>query len=144
MAIYKFPRLINKGEQITLFGYCSSRRDYTYIDDIIDGALATNEYDENIYEIINLGKNRAVQLLKLVETIQEALGLEANKNHAPEVSGNVEQTWADISKAKEFLGYSPNCDLEKGLDVFVEWYLKSVNLVLLVAFHLLNYTFLCS
>jgi UDP-glucuronate 4-epimerase len=122
LAIHKFLRLMNNGEQITLYGDGSSRRDYTYIDDIIDGVMAAIDYKDSMYEIINLGNNRTVQLLKLVEAIEEASGIEADKTHAPEVPGDVEQTWADVSKAKELLGYSPNYDLEQGLENFAAWY----------------------
>ncbi|MDR8393384.1 GDP-mannose 4,6-dehydratase [Aliifodinibius sp. S!AR15-10] len=123
LAIHKFLRLMSNGEQITLYGDGSSRRDYTYIDDIIDGVMAAIDYTDSMYEIINLGNNRTVQLLELVEAIEEASGIEAdNKTHAPEVPGDVEQTWADVSKARELLGYNPNYNLYKGLKKFVQWY----------------------
>lgn len=122
LAIHKFLRLMSNGEQITLYGDGSSRRDYTYIDDIIDGVMAAIGYEDSLYEIINLGNNRTVQLLELVEAIEKASGIEADKTHAPEVPGDVEQTWADVSKAKKLLDYSPNYNLEKGLKNFAEWY----------------------
>ncbi|MGM0582471.1 MAG: NAD-dependent epimerase/dehydratase family protein [Bacteroidota bacterium] len=124
LAIHKFLRLMSNGEQITLYGDGSSRRDYTYIDDIIDGVMAAIDYDDSIYEIINLGNNRTVELLELVEAIEEASGIEADKTHAPEVPGDVEQTWADVSKAKELLSYNPDFDLKKGLSNFVNWFIK--------------------
>jgi UDP-glucuronate 4-epimerase len=125
LAIHKFLRLMSNGKQITLYGDGSSRRDYTYIDDIIDGVMAAIDYDKSSYEIINIGNNRTVQLLELVEAIEEASGIEANRTHGPEIPGDVEQTWADVSRAKELLGYSPNYDLEKGLKNFAEWYKQS-------------------
>ena len=112
-------------EQITLYGDGSSRRDYTYVNDIIAGVMAAIDYTDTMYEIINLGNNRTVQLLELVEAIEEASGIEADKTHAPEVSGDVEQTWADVSKAKELLGYEPNYDLERGLKNFVQWFFNN-------------------
>lgn len=125
LAIHKFLRLMSNGEQITLYGDGSSRRDYTYIDDIIDGVMPAIDYKDSMYEIINLGNNRTVQLLELVEAIEKASGIEADKTHAPEVPGDVEQTWADVSKAKELLGYNPDFDLDKGLTNFVKWYQRS-------------------
>lgn len=122
LAIHKFLRLMSNGEQITLYGDGSSRRDYTYINDIIDGVMSVIDYDDSLYEIINLGNNRTVQLLELVEAIEEASGIDADKMHAPEVPGDVEQTWADVSKAKKLLNYNPDFDLEKGLSNFVNWF----------------------
>jgi len=122
LAIHKFLRLMSNGEQITLYGDGSSLRDYTYIDDIIDGIMAAIDYNDSMYEIINLGNNRTVQLLELVEAIEKASGIKADKTHVPEIPGDVEQTWADVSKANKLLDYSPNYDLEKGLKNFAEWY----------------------
>ncbi|WP_138430270.1 GDP-mannose 4,6-dehydratase [Fodinibius saliphilus] len=122
LAIHKFLRLMSDGEQITLYGDGSSRRDYTYIDDIIDGVMAAISYDDSMYEIINLGNNRTIQLLELVEALEEASGIEADKTHAPEVPGDVRQTWADISKAEQMLDYRPSYDLHNGLYNFVKWY----------------------
>lgn len=122
LAIHKFIRLMNEGKKITLYGDGSSRRDYTYVDDIIDGVMAAVEYDKSDYEIINIGNNRTVQLLELVEAIDEVSGRELEHVFGPEQPGDIDQTWADISKARELLGYTPNYDLEKGLREFVEWY----------------------
>lgn len=122
LAIHKFLRLMNSGEKITLYGDGSSRRDYTYIDDIIDGVMAAIDYDKTKYEIINLGNNRTIELLELVEAIEKASGIKVNRTFGPEQPGDVHQTWADVSKAKEMLGYSPNYNLNKGLENFVEWY----------------------
>jgi UDP-glucuronate 4-epimerase len=122
LAIHKFLRLMSNGEQITLYGDGSSRRDYTYIDDIIDGVMAAIEYEDSMYEIINLGNNRTVQLLELVEAIEEASGIESNRTFGPEVPGDVHQTWADINKAKDLLDYNPDYSLKQGLEKFVQWY----------------------
>ena len=122
LAIHKFLRLMSNEEHITLYGDGSSRRDYTYIDDIIDGVMAAINYTDTMYEIINLGNNRTVQLLELVEAIEEASGMEADKTYASEVPGDVKQTWADVGKAEGLLEYSPNYNLQKGLKNFVSWY----------------------
>jgi UDP-glucuronate 4-epimerase len=125
LAIHKFLRLMSSGEQIILYGDGSSRRDYTYIDDIIDGVMAAIDYKDSMYEVINLGNNRTVELLELVKAIEKASGIEAEKKHGPVIPGDVKQTWADISKAKKLLGYSSNFNLIKGLTQFVNWYNKS-------------------
>lgn len=122
LAIHKFLRLMSNGEQITLYGDGSSRRDYTYIDDIVDGVMAAIEYEDSMYEIINLGNNKTVKLLELVEAIEETSGIVAKKVHAPEVPGDVKQTWADVSKAEKLLNYEPDYDLKEGLKKFIEWY----------------------
>jgi len=113
---------MTNGNQITLYGDGSSRRDYTYVDDIIDGVMAAVNYDQSMYEIINLGNNRTVELLELVEAIEDASGIEPNRTFGPEQAGDVHQTRADVSKAETLLGYSPNYSLEKGLANFVDWY----------------------
>lgn len=102
--------LMSNCEQITLYGDGSSRRDYTYIDDIIDGlpaealaqegVMAAIDYNDSMYEIINLGNNRTVELLELVEAIEEASGIAPNKTHGSEIPRNVKPIWADISRAK--------------------------------------------
>lgn len=122
LAIHKFLRLMSNGDPITLYGDGSSRRDYTYIDDIIDGIMAAIDYNDSMFEIINLGNNSTFALLELIEVMEKASGLEANKTFGAKRPGDVPQTWADIDKAKRLLDYSPGVDLEKGLNNFVEWY----------------------
>ena len=122
LAIHKFLRLMRKGEPITLYGDGRTRRDYTYVDDIVDGIMAAIGYRGSMYEIINLGNNRTVELLELVEAMERASGLTANKAFGPEQPGDVRQTWADVGKAGELLGYKPDYDLEKGLARFAEWF----------------------
>lgn len=122
LAIHKFLRLISKGKPITLYGNGSTRRDYTYISDIIDGIMGAIKYQDSKYEIINLGNNRTVKLLELVESIEQASGLVAKKKFAPEQPGDVKQTWADLGKAEELLGYNPDFDLKEGLLRFAEWF----------------------
>ncbi len=122
LAIHKFLRLMDEGKEITLYGDGSSRRDYTYVSDIVQGIAAAVEYDESDYEIINLGNNRTVSLLTLVETLEEAAGITAKKTFGPEQPGDVKQTWADIQKAQSLLGYQPQVGLKEGLENFVKWY----------------------
>jgi UDP-glucuronate 4-epimerase len=120
LAIHKFAKLIEQGNPIPVFGDGSMRRDFTYIDDIIDGVTAAMDKCSG-YEIYNLGESRPVRLDKLIEQIEIALGRKAVINRLPEQPGDVKQTYADVSKAEKQLGYSPNTLLEDGLREFVKW-----------------------
>ncbi|MBD3614979.1 MAG: GDP-mannose 4,6-dehydratase [Gracilimonas sp.] len=125
LAIHKFLKLMNEGKKITLYGDGSTRRDYTYIDDIINGVMAAIEYKDSMYEIINLGNNQTVELLELVEAIEKASGISAKKTFGPEQPGDVKQTWAEVEKANKFLNYKSNYSIEKGLVKFSQWYRKN-------------------
>ena len=120
LAIHKFARLIEAGEAIPVFGDGSMRRDFTYIDDIIDGVVAAMDTC-NGYEIYNLGESRPVRLDELILAIEKALGKEAIINRLPEQPGDVKQTYADVAKAQKELGYSPKTEIAAGLDDFVRW-----------------------
>jgi len=122
LAIHKFLRLMSEGKEITLYGDGSTRRDYTYIDDIIDGVTAAIDYNDSMYEVINPGNNQTVELLELVEALEKASGITAKKTFGPEQPGDVKQTWADVGKAAKLLVYSTDFDLEKGLSTFTHWY----------------------
>lgn len=124
LAIHKFLRLMSEGKEITLYGDGSTRRDYTYIDDIVDGVMAAIDYKDSMYEVINLGNNQTVELLELVEAIEKASGITAEKKFGPEQPGDVRQTWADVEKASEVLGYDADYSIDKGLVEFCEWYKK--------------------
>ena len=123
MAIHKFTRLIDQGEEIPVYGDGSSKRDYTYIDDIIQGVMAAIEKDFD-YEIINLGESRVTDLLTLIHLIEENLGKKAKLKFLPFQPGDVPITYADISKAKRLLGYHPQVPIEEGIKRFVIWYKK--------------------
>lgn len=121
LAIHKFARKMIKGEPIPIYGDGSSRRDYTYIDDIVRGIRAAMEYDKTMYEVINLGNNHTVSLLEMVKTLEEALGVKAKLEFLPPQPGDVPQTWADVEKARKLLGYEPSFSFKKGICYFVEW-----------------------
>ncbi len=121
MAIHKFTRLIDEGMEIPLFGDGTSRRDYTYITDIVDGVERAIERCEG-YNIYNLGESQTVELNHLIRLLEEALGKEAKINQLPDQPGDVPVTFADISKAKRELGYSPHVSIQEGVPRFVEWY----------------------
>lgn len=121
MAIHKFTKLIKNGEPITIYGDGTSERDYTFITDIVDGIMLALEKDVR-FEIINLGNSDTVELKYLIELIEKAVGKEANKIYKPEHPRDVKITYADISKARELLGYSPKVKIEEGVKKFVSWY----------------------
>ncbi len=121
MAVHKFTRLIDTGQPVPMFGDGSSRRDYTYVDDIMQGVLNAIDRCEG-YEIFNLGESRTVALIDLIRLIEQYLGKEAKIKRLPEQPGDVPITYADITKARQKLGYNPRFPLEEGLRRFVEWY----------------------
>lgn len=122
LAIHKFTKAILRGEPITLYGEGNSSRDYTYIDDIIQGVIAAIDYDKTKFEIINLGNHYSVPLKELVSELEVVLGREALIDYLPEQAGDVPKTYADISKAQHLLNYHPNTKLKEGLLQFVTWF----------------------
>ena len=122
LAIHKFAKLIAAGKPIPVFGDGTTRRDYTYIDDIIAGVRAAIDYDQTNYEIINLGESRTVELRELISIIENALGERAEIDWQPVQPGDVPQTFADITKARRLLGYNPQTQIEEGIKRFVEWF----------------------
>ncbi|MDZ4796650.1 MAG: GDP-mannose 4,6-dehydratase [Bryobacteraceae bacterium] len=125
LAIHKFSHLMTAGYPIPFYGDGSTRRDYTFVDDITSGIAAAMNYTSSGYEVFNLGNDRTVTLKELVSGLEEALGVRAAIDWQPEQPGDVPQTWADISKAKRMLGYNPATTLQSGLARFADWYLNS-------------------
>jgi UDP-glucuronate 4-epimerase len=121
MAIHKFIRMIDRGEKIPIFGDGSSRRDYTYIDDLIDGILAVIRYHRG-FEVYNLGESQTTSLKELIRLIEKAIGKKANVKTLESQLGDVSVTYADITKAKRMLKYQPGVKMEEGIKRFVEWY----------------------
>lgn len=124
LAINKFTRMMMDGEEITMYGDGSTSRDYTYIDDIVDGVIRACGYvdiNENVYEIINLGSNSPVSLKEMIAIIGRVLGVEPKIKQLPMQPGDVDRTYADVTKAKELLGYEPKMSFEEGIRKFVEW-----------------------
>ena len=124
LAIHKFARLISQGQPIPIFGDGTTRRDYTYIDDIISGVVAAMQYDQSQFEVINLGESQTVELRRLVELLERALGKGAIIDHQPLQPGDVPLTYADVGKARRLLGYEPQTNIEAGIDRFVDWFKK--------------------
>ena len=127
LAIHKFAKLISEGKPIPVFGDGSTRRDYTYSDDIIAGVRAAIDYDKTNYEVINLGESRTVELRELIALIETELGRRAEIDRQPLQPGDVPQTFADISKAKRLLNYNPQTQIETGIKRFIEWFKASHN-----------------
>lgn len=122
LAIHKFSKLISEDKPIPLFGDGTTRRDYTYVDDIIQGVRAAIDYDASDYEIFNLGESQTVELKYLIGLIEENLGKKAIIERKPLQPGDVPQTFADISKSRELLGYNPRTKIEEGIKKFTDWF----------------------
>jgi UDP-glucuronate 4-epimerase len=121
LAIYKFARLITAGKPIPVFGDGSAARDYTFISDILDGIMACTQKEFG-FEIFNLGESQIVQLNQMIALLEDALGKKAVIDRQPLQPGDVPLTFADISKARDRLGYQPRVRVEQGIPRFVEWF----------------------
>ena len=122
LAIHKFARLIDGGKPIPVFGDGTTKRDYTFIDDILAGIINSIEYNKTPYEIINLGESQTVELNYLIELLEKEIGKKAIIERKPLQPGDVPITYADISKARNLLNYNPETKIEKGLKLFIEWF----------------------
>lgn len=121
LAIRKFSQLILEGKPIQMFGEGTTRRDYTFVDDIIQGVRAAIDYTASDFEIFNLGESQTIELKRLIELLEENLGVKAIIQQQPLQAGDVPQTFADISKAKKLLGYNPQTKIEEGIRRFTDW-----------------------
>ena len=124
LAINKFTRAILKGEPITLFGDGTTSRDYTHINDTIQGIEKALAYLKG-FDIFNLGESDSISLSKLVSLLERSTGEKADINYLPLQEGDVLQTFADISKSKRILGYNPVVNIEDGIRNYIEWYRSS-------------------
>ena len=122
LAIHKFARLISEGRPIPVFGDGTTRRDYTYVDDIVAGVRAAMGYEESDYEVVNLGGSRTVSLSELIALLEGELGQKARIDRQPTQPGDVPRTFADVTKARRLLGYDPQTPIEEGIRRFVEWF----------------------
>lgn len=124
LAINKFTNLMLNNDEIPMFGDGTTSRDYTYIDDIVDGIIKSIQYVENnndVYEIINLGNSSPISLKEMINTIGKVLNIEPKIKQLPMQPGDVDRTYADITKAKNMLGYEPKTSFEDGIRKFIEW-----------------------
>jgi UDP-glucuronate 4-epimerase len=124
LAIHKFTDSIYHGRPIQQYGDGTTRRDYTYVDDIVQGVLGALKYRRTPFEIFNLGENQTTTLTDLIVSIENALGKKAIIEHLPEQQGDMPLTCADIDKARALLGYQPRVKISEGIPKFVDWYLK--------------------
>jgi UDP-glucuronate 4-epimerase len=125
LAIHSFTRAIFEGRPIAQFGDGSTRRDYTYIDDILDGVTASLGYAGQFCDVFNLGENQTTTLAELIALIENAVGKKAIIERKPEQPGDVPVTFADITKARALLGYNPRTKIAEGIPKFAEWFLRS-------------------
>lgn len=129
LAIYKFTKLIDEGKEIPFFGDGSTSRDYTYVDDIVKGVMLLSNYVENnnnVYEVSNIGGSDPVSLKEMVEVIEEVLGKTAKINRLPMQPGDVNRTYADLTKIKNLVGYEADNTFKEGIEKFTKWYFKKV------------------
>jgi len=124
LAIAKFARLLLADQPIPFYGDGSTRRDYTFVYDIVDGLLAALRYEGSLYEIINLGNHHTVSLSELVAVMEKTFGKKAILERLPAQEGDVPQTFADIEKAHRLLGYAPKYNMERGVQAYAEWLQK--------------------
>jgi UDP-glucuronate 4-epimerase len=125
LAIHKFARLMAAGEELPMFGDGSSQRDYTYVEDILQGVEGALEWlgtNEGGHEIVNLGESRTISLKEMIRVLGEELGVEPRIRRFPEQPGDVARTYADISRARDLLGYDPRGDFREGIRTFVRWF----------------------
>lgn len=128
LAINKFARLMLNDEEIPMYGDGTTSRDYTYVDDIVDGIVKSCDYvmnNDNVYEIINIGSNNPISLKEMIEVIGKTLNITPKIKQMPMQPGDVDRTYADISKARKLLGYEPKVSFEEGIKSFIDWYMKN-------------------
>ena len=131
LAINKFTRLMMNNQEIPMFGDGTTSRDYTYIDDIVDGIVRACEYamkNENVYEILNIGNSEPITLKEMIDIIGEVLNIEPKIKQLPMQPGDVDKTYADITKAKKILQYEPKTSFKEGVTNFINWYKENKEL----------------
>lgn len=129
LAIYKFTKLIDEGKPISVFGKGKFQRDFTFYTEIIDGIISSMNYDKSGFEIFNLGESNTTSVVDLIKLIENALDKKALIDWQPVQPGDVPITYADVSKAKKLLGYTPQTKIEEGIPRFVEWYKSKLALL---------------
>ena len=128
MVQNKFTRLMLNNEEIPMYGDGTTSRDYTYIDDIVDGIIKSCDYvlnNRDVYEILNLGNSSPTTLKEMINTISEVLNIKPNIKQLPMQPGDVDRTYANISKANKLIGYEPQTSFKEGIEKFIKWYKES-------------------
>ena len=126
LAIHKFAKSLLEDKPITMFGNGETSRDYTFIDDIVDGIIGAMNYNQTPYEIINLGNSRTISLKQMIEVLESVFERKAIIKKEPEQPGDVQITYANINKAANLLGYKPTTSFEAGVAKFKEWLLGNI------------------
>ena len=121
LAIHKFALKMLQGQALPVFGSMDSGRDYTYIDDVIQGIRRAIDYDDTRYEVINIGNNKTISMAKMIQTLEDAFGVKAIINHLPAAAGDLTLTCANIAKAHRLLNYEPQTSFGEGIRLFKEW-----------------------
>jgi UDP-glucuronate 4-epimerase len=121
MALFLFTKAILDGRPMNIYNFGNMRRDFTYISDIVDGTISALDKPFH-YELFNLGNSKTMKLMELISIIEEELGREAKKNYLPLQPGDVPETYADIEKTREMLGFNPKTPLRSGVKEFITWY----------------------
>ena len=121
MALFKFTKAITEGKIIEVYNYGKMERDFTYIDDIVDGTIASLNKPMK-YEIFNLGRGQSIPLEHFISYIEERLNKKAKRVYLPLQKGDVPKTYADISKSEQMLGFRPRVSIEEGIEKFIQWY----------------------
>ena len=127
MALFLFTSAMLKGKTIDIYNFGKMKRDFTYIDDIVNGTISSLDNPFK-YEIFNLGNSKTVELMELIKIVEEELGINAKKNFLPLQPGDVPETYADIDKAKSMLGYNPKTSISSGVKKFIAWYREYNNI----------------
>jgi UDP-glucuronate 4-epimerase len=124
LAIHKFARLLREGRPVPMFGDGSTARDYTYVDDIVDGIVRSLDWARNRdggWEVVNLGESRTVELSEMIRILGEEMGVEPQVERLPPQPGDVVRTYADVSRARRVLGYEPRTEFRDGVRRFLQW-----------------------
>jgi UDP-glucuronate 4-epimerase len=124
LAISKFTQLMHRGKPVPRYGDGSTARDYTYVEDIVDGVAAASRYEGPAFDIFNLGGSQTTTLSELITAVENALGVKAQIEEHPPQPGDVPRTYADVSKARRLLGYEPRTPISEGVPKYVQWYLS--------------------
>jgi UDP-glucuronate 4-epimerase len=122
LSIHRFTHLIANGKPIEVYGDGSAARDFTYVDDIIQGLFGAIEFQGPPFDVFNLGENNTIDLLSMIGEIEKALGRKATIEFRPPVPGDMPRTFADITKARKLLNYQPTISIQEGIPKFVHWY----------------------
>lgn len=124
LAISKFTQLIDENKPVPRYGDGTTARDYTFVDDIVDGIMASLKYEGEMFDVFNLGGSQTTTLNELITAVEAALGKKAIIENLPMQPGDVPKTFADVSKAGRLLGYAPQTPIQEGIPKFVAWYLQ--------------------